>query len=140
VLLIILLEPAQNMKFWRCCKRQNYTLAGSYTPKVYEIRAKFGGKLCKTASPLLDKIKHTGYKFLGGKINQPRRKQRGMVVLNKELQSGFNTFLTAPRLARESVQRVLNPSARINWMKKPKIWHILRYWRRYGLKMEYLFM
>ncbi|MDR2476470.1 MAG: aldehyde dehydrogenase family protein, partial [Treponema sp.] len=40
-------------------------------------------------------------------INQPRCKQRGMVVLNKELQSGFNTFLTAPRGG------VLNPSARI---------------------------
>jgi hypothetical protein len=33
-------------------------------------------------------------------INQPCRKQRGMVVPNKELQPGFNTFLTAPRGAR----------------------------------------
>jgi hypothetical protein len=43
------------------------------------------------------------------RINQPRRKQRGMVVLNKELQPGFNTFLTAPRGG------VLNPSTRINF-------------------------
>jgi len=40
-------------------------------------------------------------------MNEPRRKQRGIVRSPVELHSGFNTFLTAPRGG------VLNPSARI---------------------------
>jgi len=40
-------------------------------------------------------------------MNEPRRKQRGIVRSPVELHSEFNTFLTAP------MGGVLNPSARI---------------------------
>jgi hypothetical protein len=42
-------------------------------------------------------------------INQPSRKQWGRVVLNKELQPEFNTFLTASRLPTQAGSWVLNP-------------------------------
>ena len=42
------------------------------------------------------------------RMNEPRRKQRGIVRSPVELHSGFNTFKNAPR------GWVLNPSARIN--------------------------
>jgi hypothetical protein len=47
------------------------------------------------------------------KINNLALKDE-VVVLIMWLHSGLNIFLTALKFARESVQRVLNPSARIN--------------------------
>ena len=48
-------------------------------------------------------------------MNEPRRKQRGIVRSPVELHSGFNTFLTAPRGG------VLNPSAQI----RRNIFHVV---------------
>jgi len=47
------------------------------------------------------------------RMNEPHRKQRGIVRSPGELHSGFNTFLTAPRGG------VLNPSARIKFATPP---------------------
>ena len=46
-------------------------------------------------------------------INNPALKD-GVCCFGKVFVSGFNTLLSAPRLARESVQKVLNPSHTIN--------------------------
>jgi hypothetical protein len=51
-------------------------------------------------------------------MNEPRRKQRGIVRSPVELHSGFNTFKNAPRGG------VLNPSARIK-IAKQKITEIM---------------
>jgi hypothetical protein len=58
--------------------------------------------------------------------NQPRRKQQGMVVLNKELQPEFNTFLTAQGSPAQAGSWVLNPSAGIkNALALGVFWLIL---------------